>query len=201
MMGKNHVIAGCGVGAAVGCVLVGATGFTGVVGQVADMVLSWLTPQWVSGIPTQIIWLVIATGLVVLGSLLPDIDTRQSYLGRYIRFPGPHHGVTHTDWGVGLVLVAALILPGAGWLGIVWLAMAIHCEIDGLSKAGRVRLYPLSPHKTITLSSGTSLVVPHGFRRGAYTVGQTSETVALVAIMSVCVAITVGSVVLLPGWA
>lgn len=160
------------------------------VSSLAGALGGWMVPvDPVS--PWGVLYLLLAAVLFGIGSLLPDIDSKRSLLGRHIHVPGPHHGITHTDWFLtGLLLLSfpefTRVLV---WL---WLGAVLHCWMDGLSRAGRVRFYPLGRHKTISLpNGGGACVVTAGRRQGLYRVGQASETIVLAGILALCTAGTV----------
>jgi hypothetical protein len=154
----------------------------------AEVASSWL------GIPETMlsVWgiafAVIAAALVWLGSLLPDIDSKNSLLGRHVPFPGPHHGFMHTDWFLAVLFMASLSEP-TRLLFWLWLGAALHCWMDGLSQAGRVRFYPLARYKIISLPGGSgACVAPAGNHTALYRVGQLSEVVVLAAAAGLSVA-------------
>lgn len=152
----------------------------------AQALWDWLMPHEGAALG---VYLLIGLVLLQVGNLLPDIDSKSSLLGRYIHVPGPHRGITHTEW----MLLGLFILS---WpeptrvLCFLWFGAWMHCEVDGLSRAGRVRFYPLSSHRVITLSGSTRCVVPQGYWKGYYTTGERSETVVLSVLVSACVVIT-----------
>lgn len=136
-----------------------------------------------------------STVLFWLGSLAPDMDSKRSKLGRHIHIPGPHRGILHTDyfWLIVMLLVSIPEPTRAFfWLG---LGALIHCELDGLSKAGRVRFYPLTKYKLID-QHGERCVVPVGWRTGLYKVNTLSESMVLGAVVLSCAA-AAGSAVML----
>lgn len=152
------------------------------VSSLAERLGSWVLPvdlfsAWGA------VYAFLAVGMFWFGSVLPDIDSKGSILGRMIRVPGPHHGITHTDWFLGLLFLASL--PGFTrvlfWL---WLGAALHCWMDGLSQSGRVRFYPLGRYTIKSLpNGGGAFVVASGNRLRLYQVGDLSETVALLGIL------------------
>ena len=94
---------------------------------------------------------------VILGSLLPDIDTPTSIMGRMLpfisrplnRFLG-HRTITHTIWAIGLwfgVFYGYVQLRGADpwalFLFGIALGNALHIFEDKFSRAGVVLTYPL----------------------------------------------------------
>lgn len=166
----------------------------GWVGAGASWAWDWLLPHggawW---------WAVPALALFWLGSLLPDVDNPRSILGRRVGevVPGPHRGITHTDW-VLLVLLVASVPEPTRLVAFVWLGAWLHCELDAWSTAGRARFWPLGRWKLVTLGAGPGArpgVAVQRPRRPSYRVGQPSELVAL----GLCVAL--GAVMGLGAWA
>lgn len=226
MMGRNHLV----VGTALGAALVvwtkaladpdhGATAFlqegieaageAPVMALLAETVpwsvrlsepfswlVSWAVPL-VDGSMWLLPWSVAALCLFWLGSLLPDVDSAKSILGRH--FPkgtfGPHRGFTHTDW----LLVALLLVSLPGPMRILfWLFLgtALHDWLDGLGRAGRARFYPLgSGTKVVELSGGERCVVVTS-HRGLYRSGRRSETI-VAAVLLVLSGLAVAGAVLL----
>lgn len=202
-MGRSHLVANTALGAGLLAVLhrlgegVDVSGFGdlpvagGLLADAAGWAQTGATWAWDWLFPHGMApwYLVTAALLYWLGSLLPDIDNSSSMLGRrfHIPVPGPHRGVTHTDW---LLLVLLLVsVPGPTRLvAFVWLGAWLHCELDGFSTAGRARFWPLGSWKVVTLGHGDRAqpcVVRRRSRRLSYRVGEASETVAL----GLCVAL------------
>lgn len=190
MMGRNHLIAGSALAAAGMSLLHRATQlprqdwtWTQVPGSLVSVVATGAGAVWDWMMPHGMVWwwVLVGAGLFWIGTYLPDVDSKSSKLGRHlpIHRMGPHHGFTHTDWMLGLLLLAAVPAP-TRILVFVWLGAAIHCELDAFSMAGRVRFYPVQPHKVIALPrGGGDCVVLKRPRRFVYRVGRPSETVAL----------------------
>ena len=157
------------------------------VSSLAERLCSWVVPVDLFSV-WGVLYALLAVVMFWFGSVLPDIDSKDSILGRLIHVPGPHHGITHTDWFLGLLFLASL--PGFTrvlfWL---WLGAVLHCWIDGLSQSGRVRFYPLGRYKTKPLpNGGGACVVAGGTRLRLYHVGDLSETVVLLGILGLSAA-------------
>lgn len=155
--------------------------------NLAERLAAWVLPVDLLSV-WGVLYALLAVVLFWIGSLLPDIDSKGSILGRHVHVPGPHHGITHTDW----FLAVLLLLSFSGYTRVLfwlWLGAVLHCWIDGLSQAGRVRFYPLGRYKTVSLpNGGGACVVTAGNRQGLYRVGQLSETVMLVSILGLSAA-------------
>lgn len=81
--------------------------------------------------------------LYVLGSLLPDIDSPNSLLGRYIHIPTAHRGITHTVWFL-LIVSLTLFEPIFFWFV---LGTFFHLFWDSCSRAGVCWFYPISGYR------------------------------------------------------
>ena len=81
----------------------------------------------------------IGTCLYMLGTLLPDVDSKSSALGRFCNLPVRHRTWFHSLWPVALIALA-------GWFArpLMWLALgyAVHLFWDSLSRMGVCWLYP-----------------------------------------------------------
>lgn len=212
MMGKSHLVAGVAVTGTVLSVLHSAGDTTHPVTELLDQGLAilpwtgehlcseaatwlwqWVVPLGASPGAWGLGYVVAATVLLLLGSLLPDVDSPSSMLGRHVPWVaalGPHHGLSHTDWLLWVLFAASLPEPTRVlvWL---WFGALVHCELDGLSRAGRVRFYPLGRYKVVLLGpERTRCVVRAGRRRGLYLVGKRSEAVVLSVLVLVCASIS-----------
>lgn len=79
--------------------------------------------------------------LFVIGSLLPDIDSKNSALGRYIHIPVKHRTWTHSILIPVLMFIGTIKLPFLFWIA---LGYTLHLFWDSLSRAGICWFYPLS---------------------------------------------------------
>ena len=76
----------------------------------------------------------------LLGSLLPDIDSPYSTLGKIVHIPVKHRTWTHTIWFVIVFAVASI------WFRpLVWLAVGffLHLFWDNFSYSGVCFIYPI----------------------------------------------------------
>lgn len=184
MMARNHILGGTAM-------LVGGVSLAYAGASWADEWLGSISPGWlgqagdaVEGWLRSSLWL--GLPLFWLGCLLPDIDSKSSKLGRLVHVPGPHRGLTHTNWVLLLLGVGAWFDP----TGVVWwllLGVVTHLVIDGWSKAGRVGFYPLGRYKIITFADGTPCVVTAKYRQGLYKSGKPSELIVLGCLLAVTV--------------
>lgn len=122
----------------------------------------------------------VVTGLllaVALGSLLPDIDSKKSTLGRHAPFVEEwlgHRGVTHTIWALLILGFVVWILPDPiqlfGWF--LFMGYALHIFCDWLSRGGVDLLYPFGQGYE-KYDSGA--MIYKGFRPNLYRVGGSGE--------------------------
>ena len=135
---------------------------------------------------------ILAAALFCLGSLLPDIDSKGSTLGRYLYLPVKHRTLTHTFW-----IVALLALLGLKFRVFVWLALGyfFHIFYDGLSNAGIAWFWPLSRY--ITYPSGA--VIKKGFRFKFYKTGDSSELLVVYLVCGLCLFIAVSAILSILG--
>jgi inner membrane protein len=82
------------------------------------------------------------TPLIIVGSLLPDIDTPFSKLGKYNVFAAImlHRGITHSLLATGIIAaIGLLISPIMVWVAVGYLS---HLLADSLTPSGIRWLYP-----------------------------------------------------------
>lgn len=163
----------------------------GYVVSAAEWFRAWLNPYSGSGsgplgYPG---WLLgIALVLYFLGTLLPDIDSAKSLLGRFVPggFPGPHRGLMHSNWLVLSLLLVSLV-PSLRI--VIWLVFGalLHQIVDGMSHAGRAAWYPLGHYRDVDLPDGEVLIAKRGFHIGLYKAGGLSEYIVAAGIVALCV--------------
>ncbi len=94
-------------------------------------------------------------GLLLIGSLLPDLDNPYSKLGgkirpisTIIRFIFGHRGIFHSVFPALLIFVVFYLFLDMKLYGIsLSLGFILHLVMDGLTKEGINFLYPLSKFK------------------------------------------------------
>lgn len=186
MMHRHHTLAGMGltfVGVSTVHVLATRSGATSSLLQPFKRTLEWFASSSVGHGFGDYLYLTVSIGLVMLGSLLPDIDHGDSRLGRYFHLPVRHRGVTHSDWVILIGLIASLFDPTRLF---VWLIIGIitHDLLDELSKAGRVHFYPFTDYAVVKHGSSETVVKPKW--HGLYTTGKASESTVFWMIMFGC---------------
>lgn len=118
--------------------------------------------------------------LFYLGTLLPDIDSKDSMLGRFVHLPLEHRTWTHTLWFVILLTILVYYVPIMWWL---WWGYVLHLFWDSFSKAGICWLYPISRYKTYP--GGAKVKRGHNLK--LYGTGDVSETVVTWVIVGLAV--------------
>lgn len=179
MMGKSHVITN--LANATGCWCIGNAVRRGriqapepVVGACAR-IGEVLLPHGNGVLGAAVLAIRVLTFFIV-GSLLPDIDHAGSILGRHVKFPGEHRGITHSIWPVLLVFGLAIRWNILLWLGFGYL---LHLLWDSLSAGGICWLYPFMRYREYP---GGAKVAP-GHKLKLYKAGSAAEYV----IVTVCV--------------
>lgn len=121
-----------------------------------------------------IIFVLISLLFYYLGTLLPDIDSENSTLGRYIHIPIEHRTYTHTLW-----VVIPFVIVGVLWFRpLMWLAFGyiMHLFFDSFSQCGVCWLYPITRY--VSYGSGAKCKQHHFIK--LYRTGSASETVVTV---------------------
>lgn len=182
MMGKSHIAAGI-------CTteLVWAAGRTlrlyngpgsEYVEGLVDAVASYLA------VPAGVPWPVhmgTCLGLLLLGSVLPDIDSKNSILGRYVHLPVEHHTWTHAVYIPAILAFFVLWYHSLFWLLAGYMT---HLFWDSLSAQGVCWFYKiLSDYREYP--SGAK--VKRGHRLKLYKTGKTSEYVLLGILVTLSV--------------
>ena len=114
---------------------------------------------------------VIGMACFFLGTLLPDVDNRNSMLGRYVYIPIGHRTITHTAWAVAVFALAGLRLWPLTWLALGYF---LHLFYDMFSVQGVCWLWPLSRYRKYP---GGATVKARRLLPGLYHAGKPSEGV------------------------
>lgn len=123
-------------------------------------------------IPFMFVLPICVAGLL-LGSLLPDIDSKKSKLGRFVPFVEDllgHRTITHTIWVVLLLFIGAYF-SGSLFIWMTAFGYFFHVVQDSFSKQGVAWLYPLGEG----YRSYGYAKVKQGFHIPLYRVGSTAE--------------------------
>lgn len=79
-------------------------------------------------------FILLGLSLFLIGSLLPDIDSKNSTLGKYFHLPLKHRGFTHQIYPILLISLSALFFNKA--FAYLALGYFIHLFLDSFSTAG-----------------------------------------------------------------
>ena len=97
-----------------------------------------------------LIWIL----LVVLGSVLPDIDSGRSkivrlsgFVGIVVSFFSKHRGFFHSLWFVVLMVLVVRGFFGVYYTWGIFLGLVGHLFLDGLSRRGVYWFYPFGRSK------------------------------------------------------
>lgn len=185
MLGRDHIIANAATAAILftGAATLAAQPAASPVGALApaaSAVLSAFTEY--HSMPGSA---VVGLGLVffLVGTLLPDIDSERSLLGRCIHLPIEHRTWTHAIWFPLVLVVAGFAFPPLWWAA---LGYVLHLFWDSLSRGGVCWFYPFSRY----VKYGSGAKVKRNHKLKVYAVGEASEyilTGVLVVVAIACV--------------
>lgn len=126
------------------------------------------------------LFILIVGGLLLyyLGTLLPDIDSKGSLLGRFFHLPIEHRTWTHAIW-----IPILLLMLSYSYRLLIYLALGyvLHLFWDNLSTCGVCFFYPFTKYKTY--GSGAKVKKKHIVR--FYKTGKTSEYVLLGVLITI----------------
>lgn len=179
LLGKNHIITNATSVVLLGTVLVFGKTYKAnsvtqkVVAPVCTTVYDYVTNH--QFIPVLLFYII--SGLFfLLGSLLPDIDSERSLLGKYIHLPVEHRTWTHAVWAPLLFFTAGHFCRPFFWLGLGYI---LHLFWDSLSYAGICWFYPVSNYKRHT----NSIKIKKRHRFKLYRVGTVSEYILVILFL------------------
>ena len=145
MMGKSHLCMN-------GCILVQSVCVSEMIlhsevsyVQPVRLLLQNFVAEFVQTVSVSSIgFLAVGIFLYLLGSLVPDMDSSKSILGRYLCLPVEHHGVTHSIW-----FLCVLILPIFGCFSFIglFLGCLVHDLVDSVGAQGVCWLYPITKYR------------------------------------------------------
>lgn len=122
------------------------------------------------------LWFLTVIACFLLGSLLPDIDSATSTLGRILHVPVEHRTWTHAIWLPMIAGVLSIWYPFLFWLNFGYL---LHLFWDALSYGGLCWFYPISKYRMF--SGGAKVKQKHKIK--LYRTGKTSEYVVVTIIV------------------
>jgi len=182
LRGKNHIAMNCCTAvclAELGAVLRDV--YTGpghaAVSSCVDSVASYFHNN---GALNPYLFAGLCVSFFVLGSLLPDIDSPYSTIGRVVHVPVEHRTWTHTIW-----FVIAFGIGSIWFRPLIWLAFAFffHLFWDNFSRSGICFIYPIVKKRK------------HHFLK-LYTTSSTSELIVVIVVLLFTVCLTVLTVYL-----
>lgn len=183
MVGKNHLRVSVPTLVAGGTAVFALSRCDGTLGEIGLRVLRAFVPA--GGVVKTVLWVLAGLALYALGTLLPDIDSRGSTLGRFIYLPVRHRTLTHTIWVVLLLGLLSWKLPLFWWLTFGYFA---HIFWDSLSVGGIAWTWPIGRY--IYYPNGAS--VKKGFRIKLYHTGEASETAVLIGASALMILFSAG---------
>lgn len=177
MMGKSHIVVNtCSLIILESGLLLTQYAYHGVGSELlkngATIVSRFVFPK-----PIFSMYMLLCLLLFYLGTLLPDIDSKNSLLGRFIYLPVKHKTWTHTIYGPFLIFVGSVWYLMLFWLGLGYI---LHLFWDSLSYCGVCFFYPFSKYREY--NSGAKVKVNHKFK--IYRTGKTSEYVVVAVLVT-----------------
>lgn len=115
---------------------------------------------------------------LVLGSLLPDIDSPHSILGRFVYLPVEHRTWTHSIYPVLGLVVLGHFFPFALYVAIGYF---FHLLVDALSTQGVSFFRPINGY--VRYDSGAKVKKNHALR--LYKTGSVSEVLVFLFISGI----------------
>lgn len=134
MTGKQHLTAGATLS------VLGVTMYQDVVATYENESILHTIKTVKEFLVSDTVWLwPVCVLFLFIGFLLPDCDTKNSMLGRYVHIPIEHRTWVHTIW-----FVLILFLPGFVFKPFFCLALGafIHLFCDSFSKCGVCWFFP-----------------------------------------------------------
>lgn len=177
MMGRNHVVANVGtmgVVMAAGAVL---SGYSGKGCQYIQDGLNVIKQGFLAGYDSigKVPGIALIIGLFIFGTLLPDIDSPNSILGRHVKVPGPHRTWTHTFWALAAISLFRILHVSFAWMALGYF---LHLFYDSFSRAGVCWFWPIEKYRRY----GNGAMVKRGHKLKIYRAGQPSEYVCAAVI-------------------
>lgn len=118
----------------------------------------------------------VGSGLMFLGTLMPDMDNPNSMLGRYVHIPVGHRTWLHSIYPILLLMVAAYFFTPLWWM--VW-GYFLHLFWDSPSIMGIAWIRPVTGYRTYP--SGAKVKKNHWIK--LYRANDLSEKVFVGAIL------------------
>lgn len=177
MLNTNHAYVNVG-SAIAGIGILGANKYSDtILLNVSTKVIEYFIPNYVTKF-TLVFWIMLMICGVLLGSWLPDIDNKNSVLGRYFHVPFKHRTWTHTIWVLMLLCIPAIFYP---FFGCVLYGAFMHILCDTVSRAGVCWFYPFQKY----IEYGNGAFVKKNHKIKIYRSGKTSEGIFVGVLMSI----------------
>lgn len=151
--------------------------------SLSDVVPYYHSPESVSvTLGLMVLW-----SSVFLGSILPDIDSKNSALGRFFPFIELliGHRRLHTIWVIGLLGIAAYFLSGLWQLFFIGLTFSyiLHVLVDSVSNQGVDLFWPIGKGY-ISYKGGETIKDGHVLK--LYRTGGVAEKIITYVMLFVC---------------
>lgn len=186
MMGKNHVIVNASITiAGTTCCAALAASSSDAISRMNRGLLSLGFPESLSlnldkGLLLSFPAYLLAVAIMLwLGSLMPDIDSKDSLLGRHLHLPIKHRTWTHSAWALIIPIFISIYVPVFRFFVIGY---GLHIALDAVSAAGVCFWYPFTKYREYP----NGAFVARGHFLKLYKAGEKSETWLLVTIVLFC---------------
>lgn len=146
----------------------------------ANGLTAYAVPE--AGPSGRVLYFAAAVVLYFLGTLLPDVDNRNSMFGRLVYIPVGHRTLTHSIWPVIGFFVLSIYFWPAVWLAAGY---ALHLFWDSFSACGVCWFWPFSRYRVYP---GGAKVKARRVLPGLYHAGETSERVFVTVACAACAA-------------
>ena len=122
-------------------------------------------------------WPFLYLSLFLLGTLLPDSDSRESMLGRYFYMPVKHRTWTHTVYLLAPLIALYYVHHAFAWFALGYF---LHLFWDSLSACGVAWFRPMSGYRVY--AGGAKVKKGHWLK--LYTAGAVSEHIFVAIILA-----------------
>lgn len=198
MMGKNHVVTNLSAGL---LALDAGAGIYYSSTPVFNTEREWLNTAVNSMIGEGSFWgyvklggcVAFAMAIFLFAALLPDIDTPDSMLGRFVPIHGKHRTWSHTVWIP--LLICALGYEVSPWFYVLAAGYTWHLVMDSISACGICWFWPFQKYRDY--GNGARVAVGHKVK--LYHAGDTMEVCIAWFMLVVAIIVTIATVFTLWG--
>lgn len=148
-------------------------------------IVNTINQFWPHETPVQ---LLIGVAGIMFGSILPDIDLRNSTVAKLLHFyiPVPHRTITHTIWIPLLLLLLSYHMQGLYVINYIALGYLFHLFNDNFSKSGICYFWPITRYRRCYINGQHVRMKKHHI--GLYTTGQyTDLPIIVVEFLIACI--------------